>query len=133
MQRMTFNKPQRKRLALEVARIFGEATGLAITLAPDPVLGAVDADYELCYRREKFETVNGLCRHLCLDVTHRGLSVHIKFDNPKRAGTNCRDINPFSGKWNHYVWPQGLYGEGAKLDYVQNAAQLIALQVAPPS
>lgn len=133
MARMTFTKPQRKRLALEVARIFGEAMGLAIELAPDPVLGGLDPDFELDYRRECFETVNGLCKHLHLNVTPRGLDVHIKFGDPKRAGKTCYDINTFSGKWNHYVWPEGMAGEGARLHYVQGEAQRIAAQVVAPS
>lgn len=107
MQRLTFRKPERKKLA--------DAVADAVTR----VVGTAPTDREHYHSDEihsglpkGLETRNGPIEWAWFEVCPRGLSVHIKFSDPERAARNCAGINPYSGKWNHYLWPDSANIEG---------------------
>jgi hypothetical protein len=89
---------KRKRMAALVSRVASEALGIQVALTASDLYPG-----ELHFRAENLESERGPVHHLALDVCPRGVNVHIKFGFPDAAPVGA---NTFSGKWNHYIWPE---------------------------
>ena len=131
MPKLAFNKRDRAKLAKDIAPMVARALGRDVVFAPHGVLGGVSSDYENEYRIESFDTVSGPVRWFALSITHRGLDVHTAFDDVRRAQANgAWGLNEFSGKWNHYLWPEhGDYGD--KLAFIATALPHILAKFKP--
>lgn len=107
-------KAKRAALAREVSAIASEVMGRPVELKPEEHFPG-----ELHWREERFETRLGLARWAHLEVDDNGLSVHIAFDDVERAKPECGGMNPYSGKWNHYLW-HGDFDRPAWRDTLRN-------------
>lgn len=94
---------KRKRVAKAVERIASAALARPIKLALDTCEFVPPGEFN--FRQERFETHLGQCNWLMLEVDRHGVSVHIQFEDTARAKGECPGMNPYSGKWNHYLWP----------------------------
>jgi len=61
---------------------------------------------EWSIRLEDVETDRGQVSHICVDVSPRGVSVHIKFSEAHLSPAGYAHSSN-SRKWNHYIWPHG--------------------------
>lgn len=92
---------KRKALAARVSAIASEALSVPVALTRrDPPF-----ENELGWRLENFETERGPVAYLALDVCRRGVEIHSRFKFPQFAPLGA---NPYSGKWNHYIWTDDL-------------------------
>ena len=102
---------KRKAIAKAVSAIATDALGIPVKLErggewfPD--------DYK--FSAESLETERGPLWYLRIDVDSLGIDIHTRFEFPEFAPAGA---NPFSGKWNHYIWA----GENdATADYMRVA------------
>ena len=131
MARLAFNKKERAKLAGDLAPMVARALKQKVAFLPHPILGTLDADCEQTYRLEGFDTLSGEVAHFDLSITHRGLDVHTEFkDIPRAMANGARGINEFSGKWNHYLWPEhGGYDD--KLAYIATTLRTVLAKFKP--
>jgi len=111
---------KRKKIAALVSELATDTLGIPVTLTPDELTPG-----EFSWRLENFETKRGKVSWLHLDVCRRGINVHSKFAAPQFAPIGA---NEFSGKWNHYIWPDG---ETPFADIVQMELPLRLAQLVP--
>lgn len=125
MQKFLSNDAKRKAMARLVSDTATRVLNHNVTLERDKDF---DPD-EYKFRAEGLETERGRLSHLAIDVCPRGVNLHIKFDCPALAPIGA---NEYSGKWNHYIWPDSddnadSYRENVilELEYLLGKIQII--------
>jgi hypothetical protein len=126
MSQMILTKPRRAALAKALCQIVAERAGQAVEHVKESI-GRADC-LTFCIAAggaaERVNTVLGPLRWASFAVTPKGVQVHIAFEDVERAKPLCTGINPYTGKWNHYLFPATR--EGAEESILAEFAEIIA-------
>lgn len=94
MPKLLSTVAKRRAVARRVSEVATRALGMPVALKLSDLYPG-----EFGWRAEDLESERGPVRHIYLDVSRRGVSVHIKFGFPEFSPGD-------RAKWNHYLWPE---------------------------
>jgi hypothetical protein len=125
-RRLTFRKPERKMLAIGMQVRIRRQLGLEAKFEPAH-------DEELRYSIPlPWLSINGPLSWAEFEIDHRGIGAHIAFDFvPWWPKPELQGMNEHTGKWNHYLWPDGKGDDPHTLSSVFVVAERILHQLRP--